>query len=241
MSTPSQFSDEVAGITTLLAARHSALTILRAVTEACGTVLAAEATGILVRDPRGGFAVVDASDDKVRFSEFLQAHLGEGPCVDSIDANEVVNTDDLRAEERWPRFVSEATAAGFHAVYAFPMRLIDHAIGGLNIFFAQPVSLTDERLRQAQVLADLAVLGLTQERDQRRIERLAERTMGTLNDRARVQQAVGFVAATLNITPKAARAAIVVFTSRATRSIQDVAEDLINGTLEPAAITSPRP
>lgn len=238
VSSPSQFSDEIAGITTLLAARHSALAILRAVTDACGTVLAAEATGLLVRDPRGGFAVIDASDEKARFAEFLQVHAGEGPCVDCIDTNDLVRSGDLREEERWPRFTEEATAAGFRAVYAFPLRLVDHAIGGLNMFFTDPVALSDVRLGQAQVLADLAVLGLTQERDQRRIERLAERTMTTLNDRARVQQAVGFVAAGLDISADAARSAIVVFAKNDSRTLLDIADAIIGGALSPDVIVS---
>ncbi|WP_290056844.1 hypothetical protein [Amycolatopsis solani] len=59
MSTPTDhFSDAVTEITALLAAHHDGLTVLRAVTQAYGTVLEATATGVLVTDPRGGVGVL---------------------------------------------------------------------------------------------------------------------------------------------------------------------------------------
>lgn len=240
VSTPSnhgQFSNAVAGITALLAARHDSLTILRAVTDACASTLAADATGVLVRDPRGGgFEVVDASDDRARFAEFLQTHVRQGPCVDCIEGNLAVGSDDLGSEQRWPQFVSEAKASGYQAVYAFPLRLIDHAIGGLNMFYTEPTALSDSSRVHAQSLADLVVLGLTQERDQRRIERLTERTLTTLNDRAQVNQAVGIVAASLEFQPEAARFALSAFSSRSGRSLLEIAKGLTDGSLSAATI-----
>ncbi|MER7864042.1 GAF domain-containing protein [Amycolatopsis japonica] len=232
MSDLDQFSEEFSGITALLAARHDALTVLKAVTGACGTVLSADATGILVRDPRGGLVVVDASEQAARFTEFLQAHLGEGPCVDCIDRDEIVHSDDLGTEQRWPRLVAEARDAGYRAVYAFPLRLVDHAIGGLNLFFTAPTVLSSDQRTRAQALADLAVLGLTQERDQRRIVRLAERTMTTLNDRARVQQAAGILAEALDIRPDAALAALGSYSDHSGDELLTVADKIIGGELE---------
>jgi transcriptional regulator with GAF, ATPase, and Fis domain len=236
-SNPGQFSDAVAGITALLAARHDSLTILRAVTDACAAILDADATGVLVRDPRGGgFEVVDASDARARFAEFLQTHVRQGPCLDCIEHDTVVSSGDLASEQRWPQFASEATAAGYRAIYAFPLRLIDHAIGGLNVFYAEPTTFSDLRLLRAQALADLAVLGLTQERDQRRVERLAERTLTTLNDRAQLNQAVGIVAASLQLQPEAARFALSAFSARSGRPLLDIAKGLTDGSLPAATI-----
>lgn len=239
VSSPSnsgQFSDAVAGITALLAARHDSLTILRAVTDACAAILEADATGVLVRDPRGGFEVADASDARARFAELLQTHVRQGPCLDCIEHDTVVSSGDLASEQRWPQFASEAMTVGYRAFYAFPLRLIDHAIGGLNVFYAEPTTLSGLRSVRAQALADLAVLGLTQERDQRRIERLAERTLTTLNDRAQLNQAVGIVAASLQLQPEAARFALSAFSVRSGRPLLDIAKGLTDGSLSAATI-----
>jgi hypothetical protein len=235
VSTPTDhFSDTVAGITALLAAHHDGLTVLSAVTQAYGPVLGAVATGVIVADPRGGVSVLSASDERSRFLELLQTQVGEGPCLDCIDANALVGSADLAAEQRWPEFTGRARAAGYQAIHAFPLTLIDHSVGGVNLFYDHPAELSGRQVRQGQALADLATLGLTQEGDQRRAVRLAERTLTTLNDRAHVSQAVGVVAASLKIEPDDARDRLSAYSTRSGRSVLDVARAVTDRTLDPA-------
>lgn len=227
-------SETVAAITARLAARHDGLAILHAVTEACAPVLGADATGVLVADPRGGVGVVTASDERAWFIELLQSQTHEGPCLDCVSRNVPVSVPDLDVErERWPRFASAATEAGFRSVHAFPLRLMDRAVGGLNVFHNVPTELSTSRLRLAQALADLAVLGLTQERDDRRVERLVEQTLTTLNDRAHVGHAVGLVAGALGMDVEAARALLSAHSAMTGRSARDVARAVTNGSVTP--------
>jgi hypothetical protein len=51
------------------------------------------------------------------------------------------------------------------------MRLRDEVIGALNLFRAEPGSLDPAELRIGQALADVATIGLLQERNVRRISR----------------------------------------------------------------------
>ncbi|WP_290056843.1 ANTAR domain-containing protein [Amycolatopsis solani] len=152
--------------------------------------------------------------------------------MDCIEDNTVVRSTDLTRERRWPEFAATATAAGYRAVYAFPMSLVDHAVGGLNVFYDRPVELSVRRLRQGQALADLAMLGLTQERDQRRLARLAEHTLTTLNDRVHVGQAVGVVAASLDIAPDVARARLFAYSTHSGRSLREVAQAVTDRALD---------
>jgi GAF domain-containing protein len=225
------FGDTVAEITALLVTRHDGLTVSRAVVDASLGAPGAEAAGILVRDPGGGFELLCASDERSRFTELMQALVREGPCLDSIDENALISSSDLATESRWPKFTVAAMDQGIRAVHAFPLRLADHAIGGLNLFHSAPATLSSRQRHQAQALADLAVLGLTQERDQRRVERLAEITLRTMNDRARIGQAVGIVAATLAITPEAARSALAAYSARTGRTPTALAADITDGTI----------
>ncbi|MBB4912765.1 GAF domain-containing protein [Actinophytocola algeriensis] len=228
-------SDTIAAITARLAARHDGMAVLRAVTDACGTLLSADATGVLIADPRGGVEVIAASDEPTRFVERLQAELREGPCLACIDDNTEVAVPDPDTErERWPRFADAMTEAGFRSMYAHPLRLMNRAVGGLNIFYTTRTDLPPTARRLAQALADLAVLGLTQERDQRRVERLAEQTLTTLNDRTHLGHAVGVVASTLGVTPDVARAMFVAASTQGGRSIRDLANAITSGALAPA-------
>lgn len=229
-----QVSITVAGITARLAARHDGLTILGSVTDACRTLLAADATGVLISDPRGGLEVIAASDENARFTELLQTQTDQGPCVDCLVENAVTTSVDLDADERrWPEFVPRATGAGYRSMFAFPLRLIDRAVGGVNLLYTSRTDLAEAELRLGQALADLAVLGLTQERDQRRVDRLAEQTLTTLNDRVHIGQAVGIVAGSLDITPDDARARLTDHSRHTGQSLRDVAKAVTDGALDP--------
>jgi hypothetical protein len=228
-------SDTIAAITARLAARHDGLTVLRAVTDACTSTLSADATGVIVADPRGGYEVIAASDEDARFVELLQAQTREGSCLDCINDNTEVAVTDLDADtERWPTFAPAALAAGFRSVYAYPMRLMNRVVGGLNVFYRSRTNLPQPRRRLAQALADLAVLGLTQERDQRRAVRLAEQTLTTLNDRARLCLAGGMVAGTLGTPPDVARTMLMAASAATGRSLRDLTLAITSGDLAPA-------
>jgi transcriptional regulator with GAF, ATPase, and Fis domain len=227
-------SDTIAAITARLAARHDGLDVLRAVTDACALLLSADATGVLIADPRGGLEVASASDESARFVELLQGHTEEGPCVDCIARNTVITSLGADTDtDRWPRFRAAMAQAGLVSVYAFPLRLVEHAVGGLNLFFSSHTELPPVRMRLAQALADLAVLGLTQEREARRVERLAEQTLTTLNDRVHVGHAIGVIAGDLGVDPDTARALLSAHSTTTGQPLRDVARAVTSGTLAP--------
>jgi hypothetical protein len=92
-------------------------------------------------------------------------------------------------------------------------------------------------LNLGQALADLAVLGLTQERDERRVERLAEQTLTTLNDRIHVSQAIGLLAGALDLAPDDARALLMEHSVVTGRSVRDLAKAITDGSLPPGKLT----
>ncbi len=209
-------------------------TVLRLVSDSGARLLGAAATGVMVVDPRGGIEVVAASDEPARFVELLQSQVEEGPCVECVAEASIVTSGDLEDDrDRWPTFVSAAVAVGFRAVVAVPMRLDGRAVGGLNLLFAEPTVLAGWQLQVAQVVADLAVLGLTQERGTRRAERLAERTLTVLNDRVWLDHAVGMIAGTLDVEPRAALLVLTRYVTTSGRPLRDVVRAITDGALSP--------
>jgi AmiR/NasT family two-component response regulator len=67
-------------------------------------------------------------------------------------------------------------------------------IGAMNLFMATPRRLDDTGLRLAQALADVATIGLLQERNLRHQEVLAEQLQGALSSRVVIEQAKGVLA-----------------------------------------------
>ena len=81
---------------------------------------------------------------------------------------------------------------GTTSVHAFPLRLRDQVIGALNLFG------TDDRTARAgrrsqivQALADVATIGLLQQRAIAHGEVLTEQLQGALNSRITIEQAKG--------------------------------------------------
>jgi GAF domain-containing protein len=159
-------------------------------------MLDASPVGLLIADQRGRLEFMAASDESVEHLELFQAQNQEGPCLDAYrQGRPVVNEDLAEAAARWPSFAPLAAAAGFRSVHAFPLRLRTDRIGALNVFSASVGGrLEHSDIQVVQALADVAAIGLLQERAIRRGEILTEQLQGALNSRIIVEQAKGALA-----------------------------------------------
>lgn len=94
------------------------------------------AVSLLVRGK--GLRTPVCTDEWVASGDALQYELGEGPCVDAAWEHEIVISDDLCAEERWPtwgpRVVAELGARSMMCVQLFTT---ETTIGALNMYSKQ--------------------------------------------------------------------------------------------------------
>ncbi|MBB5958619.1 GAF domain-containing protein [Saccharothrix tamanrassetensis] len=232
-----QIASELSELTASLVGQHDADSVLRLVTAACTKLLGASATGVMMVDPRGGISVVSASDERARFVELLQSQIDQGPCVDCIRGDVDVGCPDLAAElDRWPSFGQAAFDTGFRAIHAVTLRLDGRPVGGLNLLYTRTAHWETWQERLGRVLGDLAVLGLSQERDPSRMHRLAERTLTALNDRVLLAHATGLVAGVLDTDTGQARSLISDYAARRHDPLRDVARAIVDGGVDPAAL-----
>ena len=190
------------------------------------------AAGLLLTDQRGALRVVAASTEETKLLELFQLQSDQGPCLDCFHTGHPVACADLAgpAAQRWPRFAAEARRTGFAAVHALPMRLRTEVIGALNLFHTQPAALTEQSLALAQALADVATIGLLQERVIRRGEVLAEQLQTALNSRIMIEQAKGVIAERNNTTVGEAFTLLRRVARDRNRRLSDLATDVIDGT-----------
>lgn len=229
-----QFAGALLEITTLLVGDADAGAVLALVTGVCVDVVGAAASGVVMRDPLGGVRVVAASDERAALVTVLEAQYVDGPSLDCLASGTTAGSQDLGEMRRtWPQFVPAAVAAGFQAVYAVPMRLEGDTVGGLNVLFTSRAALDGPRLRLCQALADLAVLGLAQERDGSRSERVFEQTLKAVNDRLSLGHAIGLVAGRLDVDVDTARAMIVQRARSTASPLLDVAWAITDGSVSP--------
>jgi GAF domain-containing protein len=170
------------------------------------TLLAAHAAGIMLIDPHGRLRVVASSSEESDWTELMQVQTDEGPCIDCVRTGEPVTVTDLNdAATRWPRFTAALAGRGsYRSVHALPLRLRGEAIGGMNLFHTRPGPLPEADLRLAQALADIATIGILQERAIRHSEMLAEQLQRALNTRVVIEQAKGVLAQLGNMAMDAA-------------------------------------
>ena len=178
--------------------------------------------------------------------ELLQLEADEGPCVECFHAGAPVSAADLAdAAARWPQFVAALQERGtYGSVHALPLRLRGQAIGTLNLFHDAPGPLPAADLALGQGLADVATIGILQERAIRRGEVLAEQLQAALNSRVIIEQAKGVLAQRGNLDMHIAfdrlrgyaRAHNLRLTEVARQIVEtDLAADLLAAAPKPAA------
>lgn len=168
---------------------------LQRVTTHASDLVSARICGLMLADRRGRLRLMAASDERAEMLELFQIQSDEGPCLECYRSGQpVVVTDVEQAMDRWPLFAPEALSAGFRSIHAFPMHLRGQVIGALNMFGARVEAMHDVDVGVVQALADIATIGLLQERAVARGEVVAEQLQSALNSRIVVEQAKGYLA-----------------------------------------------
>ena len=219
-------SDTFVDLADTMVADFDVIDFLHLLTDRSVALLSASAAGVMLADPRGQLRVAAASSDAAGLVELFEIQNDQGPCLDCFRTGQPVTAADLTGPaQRWPRFAAAAAAAGFRAVEAVPMRLRDEVIGALNLFRAAPGPLGPAELRIGQALADVATIGLLQERNVRRSETLAEQLQAALNSRVVIEQAKGKLAERLSIDMDRAFGLLRDYARNSNQRLTDVARN----------------
>ncbi len=222
-------SDTFVDLADTMVAEFDVIDFLHMLTDRSTRLLSVSATGVLLADPRGQLRVAAASSEAAGLIELFQIQNDQGPCLDCFRTGQPVSVADLAdTGQRWPRFAAAATRAGFGAVHAVPMRLRDQVIGALNLFSGGTPALGPADLRIGQALADVATIGLLQERNVRRAETLAEQLQAALNSRVVIEQAKGRLAERLGLDMGQAFTLLRDHARNSNQRLTDVARHIID-------------
>lgn len=202
---------------------------LHVLTERSVQLLGVVAAGLLLADEQGTLQVVAASSERTRLLELFQLQTDEGPCVDCFRSGEPVSVVDLAGAGRWPRFTTAAVEVGFASVHAVPMRLRTATIGALNFFGTHVGAVDEDRLRLGQALADVATIGLLQQRAIHRRDVVTEQLQTALNSRVLIEQAKGVLAERLQVGVDEAFTVLRRAARAQNRRLADLAEAVVGG------------
>lgn len=168
---------------------------LHTVIERTVRLVDADAGGIMLADEHGRLEVMAASTQATRLVELFELQHDEGPCLDAFRFGRAVSRVDAAAmRAAWPSFTPRLAEAGFSSAQAVPLRLRNEVIGALNVFRVAPEGLSAEEMKLARALADVATVGIIQQRVISARELLAQQLQAALDSRVLIEQAKGVLA-----------------------------------------------
>ncbi|MEO7722373.1 MAG: GAF and ANTAR domain-containing protein [Pseudolysinimonas sp.] len=201
--------------------------LLHWLVEECTQILDTQAGGLMLIDPAGELQLIASTSEDAQLVEILQLAAGEGPCLDCFRTGKPVTVGDLSIANDWPEFSHGAMSHGFHSVHATPLRLRGDVIGTMNLFSVHVGELGPEDIAVAQALADVATIGILQERTIRSANLISEQLQFALDSRILIEQAKGVLAATAGLSMDAAFNTMRSYARNHNQTLRSVADDVI--------------
>ena len=240
MSGPTRETRLVEALVTLadtLVGGYDLVELMQYLVDVSVELLDAAAAGLVLADGDGQLEVLASTSERTELLEVLQIRTGRGPCHDCFTTGEPQTIRDVAAEaDRWPQFAPLALEQGYRSVHAVPMRHRDRTIGALNLFRSEPGELTEADGRAAQALADVATIGILQQRAARETAELNEQLEYALASRVVIEQAKGILAHYSGFTMDESFAQLRRYARNHRLALTGIAQELVDRQRVPADI-----
>ena len=208
----------------------------------CVTLLDVDEAGVMLRDSSKALRYVASSSEEMRLVELLELQHEEGPCLDAYrDGQLTMCAGSGDAEKRWPTFGQHARGAGFESLAGIPMRLRLDTIGSLNLFSRRPGGLSEDDQHIAQAMADVATIGILQQRAIQDGHVVASQLQTALESRVAIEQAKGILAERMAISVDGAFTLLRDHSRAHNVKLTETARQIVSGALLPAAIVDGTP
>lgn len=197
--------DTFVSLADTLSSEYDIADFLQLLVERCSEILHVATGGVLLEGPGGALRLAAATSEKMKVLEDLEISHEEGPCLDAYRHVKQILSEDLHDDyDRWPTIAPYAVDIGLVAVFAYPLQLRGDCIGALNLYRERPGSFHEDDVRLGQAFADVAAIGILQQRKVTDAQRRADQLQHALNSRVLIEQAKGALAARLDIPTDAA-------------------------------------
>jgi PAS domain S-box-containing protein len=182
---------------------------------------------ITVGDPRKPERLTSSSA-RAQAADAVQFEVGEGPCVEAFLTDQLVASDHLDADPRWPTLARRILATGVAATIGVPIRDEAGVYGVLNLYGPPGCHLQDAGVRYRAELFARAASSLVQ--DSRQLQLLREESQHlrrALISRPEIDQAKGVLMARFGYSADDAFAHLVAVSQRRNVKLRDVAHEVV--------------
>lgn len=216
-----------------LIADYDVVDLLHTLLEECMGLLDTQAGGLMLADASGNLQLIASTSEQADFVEIMQLNAGSGPCVECFNTGASVTVTDIdKHGGKWPEFREAALRMGYLSIHAVPMRLRGDILGTMNLFRTDVGELTTRDVAVAQALADVATIGILQERSIRETNLVSEQLQRALDSRILIEQAKGVLSETQSLDMNQAFTALRLYARSHNLSLRVVASSVVDRTLD---------
>ena len=197
--------------------------------------------GITIRYSGKSHLAVASSDKHAEQLDESQYRNHAGPCMESMDTNQLVLSQDCRHESRWPDYITMAVHQGLRCSMSLPLAAAGTTFGAMNVYgFGQPHLFGPTEQRQLQLFAAQASGALQLATRQIKDAELLTQLEEALNSRSVIDQALGILIGRHQLTAVEAFDLLRRQSQNSHRKIRDIATDLVTQTSgEPPTLGRP--
>lgn len=222
-----------------LIAEYDVVDLLHTLLGECLELVDVQAGGLVLANGHGQLELVASTSERADFVEVMQLNAGTGPCVQCFNEGRVVSITDVdETSADWSEFRAAALLQGFHSVHAVPLRLRREIIGAMNLFRTDTGELSKRDAEVTQALADVATIGILQERIIRESGIVTEQLQRALDSRILIEQAKGVLAESAGVEMDEAFALLRNHARNNNLSLRFVAEGVVGRTLDVVSTAS---
>jgi len=200
---------------------------LHEIVAAAVPLLRADGVGLMLADGQGTLRWVTATNQAEQAFEQAERDLGEGPCIDAYTGGQVIWTEDLRSDPRWPRLGPAARTNQIRGVLSAPVLLDDQPIGTCNALTNAARGWTAADAGAVRAFAMVLGRLIGSITDARHKAELTAQLQFALDSRVLVEQAKGVLMEREGVDAERAFELLRRRARRSERRLADVARELI--------------
>jgi GAF domain-containing protein len=170
-----------------------------------------------------------ATDGHGRELERIQARASCGPCVDALVREEMVETADVTADERWRVLHDDLRRTRVRAVLGVPVRVAGTAVGSLDAYRDRPHAWAPREREALAACADVLEGILLTALQSHRHERTVQQLQHALEHRVTIERAIGMLMERERLEAVEAFARLRSAARSSRRRVADVAAGVLAG------------
>jgi GAF domain-containing protein len=183
----------------------------------------------LIKDDRGWTAAHSA--ELALAADELQYAEDSGPCLEAGRAGVVLRIDDVRTEQRWPRYTARVQDTAARSSLSVPLPYQGDSIGALNCYSCAPAAFaSEESLEAGRQVAEAIAVAVVNAEAHAQLADHARNMQLAMESRAVIEQAKGVLMAQRGVNADAAFEMLREASQRSNRKLREVAVGVVGST-----------